>query len=285
MPAHVRAFDAVVLAGGRSTRLGGADKPGLVVGRRTLLGSVVWAVTEAGAARVVVVGPQRPAALGAAILTPGTGSPGTGGAGTGSPRTGSPGTGSPGTGGAGTGSPGTGSPGMGSPGTGSPGTGSPGMGSPGTGGPGARGGEQVRYTREDPSGGGPVAALRCGLAEVTAPDVVLLAADLPFLRPVHVTRLLAALAGPAARGVALLDVSGRPQWLASGWPAAVLRAALEDYPGSSLRGVLGPLEPVLLPDETAAGEPPPWLDCDTADDLRVARDWAARAGTEQEATR
>ena len=225
MPAHVRAFDAVVLAGGGGTRLGGADKPGLVVGQRTLLGSVVSAVTEAGASRVVVVGPERPAALGAAPLSPGTGGPGT------------------------------------------------------------RGGEQVSYTREDPPGGGPVAALRCGLAEVPAPDIVLLAADLPFLRPVHVTRLLAALAGPAARGVALLDASGRPQWLASGWPAAVLRAALEDYPGSSLRGVLGPLKPVLLPDETAAGEPPPWLDCDTAEDLRVARDWAARAGTEQEATR
>jgi molybdenum cofactor guanylyltransferase len=215
VPAHARAFDAVVLAGGRGTRLGGADKPGLVVGQRTLLGSVVWAVTEAGASRVVVVGPQRPA----------------------------------------------------------------------TSGPGARGAEQVRYTREDPPGGGPVPALRRGLAEVSAPDVVLLAADLPFLRPVHVTRLLAALAGPATRGAALLDASGQPQWLASGWPAAVLRAALEGYPGRSLRGVLGPLEPVLLPDETAAGEPPPWLDCDTADDLRVARDWAARAGTEQEATR
>jgi molybdopterin-guanine dinucleotide biosynthesis protein A len=215
VPAHVRAFDAVVLAGGRGTRLGGADKPGLVVGQRTLLGSVVWAVTEAGASRVVVVGPQRPA----------------------------------------------------------------------SGSPGARGAEQVRYTREDPPGGGPVPALRRGLAEVSAPDVVLLAADLPFLRPVHVTRLLAALAGPAARGAALLDASGQPQWLASGWPAAVLRAALEGYPGRSLRGVLGPLDPVLLPDETAAGEPPPWLDCDTADDLRVARAWAARAGTEQEATR
>src|SRR3984957_3557549 len=270
MPAHVRAFDAVVLAGGRSTRLGGADKPGLVVGPRTLLGSVVWAVTEGGAARVVVVGPQRPA-----TLTPGTLTPGTGSAGTGSAGTGGAGTGGAGTGGAGTGSAGTGSPGTGGAGTGSAGTGSPG----------ARGGEQIRYTREDPPGGGPVAALRCGLAEVSAPDVVLLAAGLPFLRPVHVTRLLAALPGPAARGVALLDVSGRPQWLASGWPAAVLRAALEGYPGSSLRGVLGPLEPVLLPDETAAGEPPPWLDCDTADDLRVARDWAARAGTEQEATR
>jgi molybdopterin-guanine dinucleotide biosynthesis protein A len=236
----VRAFDAVVLAGGRAARLGGADKPGLVVGQRTLLGSAVSAVTEAGASRVVVVGPQRPAALDSAT---------------------------------------------GSPGTGSPGTGSPGTGSPGTGGPAAHSREQVSYTREDPPGGGPVAALRCGLAEVSAPDIVLLAADLPFLRPVHVTRLLAALAGPATRGAALLDASGRPQWLVSCWPAAVLRAALVAYQGSSLRGVLGPLEPVLLPDETAAGEPPPWLDCDTADDLRVARDWAARAGTEQEATR
>jgi len=53
----------------------------------------------------------------------------------------------------------------------------------------------------------------------------------------------------------------------------------------ALRGLLGPLDPVLLPDETAAGEPPPWLDCDTTDDLRRARDWAARAGSEQEATR
>jgi molybdopterin-guanine dinucleotide biosynthesis protein A len=218
--AHARAFDAVVLAGGRGTRLGGADKPGLVVGQRTLVGSVVSAVTGAGAARVVVVGPERPAAL-----TPGTGSPGTGG------------------------------------------------------------GEQVRYTGEDPPGGGPVAALRCGLAEVSAPDVVLVAADLPFLRPAHVTRLLAGLAGEAGTGVVLLDTSGRPQWLASSWPAALLRAALRGYTGSSLRGVLGPLEPVLLPDETAAGKPPPWLDCDTADDLRAARDWAARAGTEQEATR
>ena len=183
MPAHARAFDAVVLAGGRSTRLGGADKPGLVVGRRTLLGSVVWAVTEAGASRVVVVGPQRPAALGAATLTPGTGTPGTG----------------------------------------TPGTGGPGPGGGATGIPGGRSGEQVRYTREDPPGRGPVAALRCGLAEVSAPDVVLLAADLPFLRPVHVTRLLAALAGPAARGAALLDASGTApvagQWLASGGAA------------------------------------------------------------------
>jgi len=230
--APARAFDAVILAGGRGTRLGGADKPGLVVGQQTLLGSVVSAVISAGAARVVVVGPQRPAAL--------------------------------------------------RPGTGGPGTGGPGTGGPGTGGPGT-GGSRVRYAREDPPGCGPVAALGSGLAEVSAPSVVLAAADLPFLRPAHVTRLVAGLVGQDVPGVVLLDAAGRPQWLVSCWPSALLRSALDRYPGSSLRGLLGPLDPVLLPDATAAGEPPPWLDCDTADDLSLARDWAVRAGIEQEA--
>jgi hypothetical protein len=85
--------------------------------------------------------------------------------------------------------------------------------------------------------------------------------------------------------VVLLDNAARPQWLVSGWLAAGLRGALDQYPGSSLGGLLGPLDPVLLPDETPAGEPPAWLDCDTAGDLRRAREWATRARGEQEAIR
>jgi molybdopterin-guanine dinucleotide biosynthesis protein A len=208
VPAPAYLFDAVVLAGGRGTRLGGADKPGLIVGDQTLLGSVVSAVTSAGADRIVVVGPER---MGA--------------------------------------------------------------------------GGRVRYAREDPPGRGPVAALACGLEQVSAPVIVLLAADLPFLRPAHITRLLTALAAPEVPGVVLLDDSARPQWLVSGWAAAGLRGALARYPGSSLGGLLGPLDPLLLPDETAPGEPPGWLDCDTAADLRRARTWAIRARDEQEATR
>jgi molybdopterin-guanine dinucleotide biosynthesis protein A len=50
----------IVLAGGRAARLGGADKPGLRVGERTLLESVVAAGTEAGARPIVIVGPDRP---------------------------------------------------------------------------------------------------------------------------------------------------------------------------------------------------------------------------------
>jgi molybdopterin-guanine dinucleotide biosynthesis protein A len=51
-------FDAIVLAGGRATRLGGADKPALALGNRSLLELVLAAVDDA--ARVIVVGPTRP---------------------------------------------------------------------------------------------------------------------------------------------------------------------------------------------------------------------------------
>ncbi|HEV2640595.1 MAG TPA: NTP transferase domain-containing protein [Actinocrinis sp.] len=51
-------FDAVVLAGGAASRLGGVDKPGLEVGGQTLLDAALTAC--AGARRTVVVGPVRP---------------------------------------------------------------------------------------------------------------------------------------------------------------------------------------------------------------------------------
>lgn len=249
-------YDVVVLAGGEARRLGGADKPGLVVGGRTLLERVVAAVPGAG--RVVVVGPERD--------LPG-----------------------------------------------------------------------VVFTREDPPGGGPVPALRAGLREVTAPRVVLLAADLPFLTPAHIATLLSAMPAtpgrpaetsavpgrpaetsggpPAAAGVhpaqargpslapgeaaarptgapevpdayegrgsapgdggeeaarpagaVAVDGDGREQWLLGGWEAAPLRAALGRYGGRSLRGLLAPLVAarVALPERA-------WFDCDTMDDLDEAR--------------
>ena len=49
---------AIVLAGGRATRLGGADKPQLVVGGGTLLDHAVRAV--AGCDPIVIVGPSAP---------------------------------------------------------------------------------------------------------------------------------------------------------------------------------------------------------------------------------
>lgn len=128
-------------------------------------------------------------------------------------------------------------------------------------------GAGVVFVSEQPPGAGPVPALRRGLAEISTPWFTLLAADLPFLRAAHVAALLAA-AGEQGTGAVLADGTGHPQWLASAWRTEAVRSALDGYRGGSLRGVLGPLNPVLVP---APGEPPPWLDCDTPEDLDAAR--------------
>jgi len=52
-------WDAIVLAGASSRRLGGADKPALLVGGMSLLERQVLAARRGGARRVVVVGPRR----------------------------------------------------------------------------------------------------------------------------------------------------------------------------------------------------------------------------------
>jgi len=62
-------FGIIVLAGGRGTRLGGRDKPGLVVAGRTLIGAVVAAGTVAGARQVIVVGPERAGLDGVSFVT------------------------------------------------------------------------------------------------------------------------------------------------------------------------------------------------------------------------
>src|ERR1700677_590022 len=51
---------------------------------------------------------------------------------------------------------------------------------------------RVVFVSEEPPGAGPVPALRRGLAEVSAPRVAVLAADLPFLRAAHIRALLEA---------------------------------------------------------------------------------------------
>ncbi len=189
-------FGLIVLAGGRGSRLGGQDKPGLVVGDRTLVGSVVAAGRAAGARQVIVVGPERPGLDG------------------------------------------------------------------------------VSFVREDPPGAGPVPALRRGLAEASPPWVAVLAADLPFLRGGHIAALLRAAEG--RNGAVLADDSGRPQWLAGCWRTEALHGALAGYSGTSLGGLFGPLAPVPVSLAPPKGEPPPWLDCDTPEDLRLARGWPDR---------
>jgi molybdopterin-guanine dinucleotide biosynthesis protein A len=52
------AYDAIVLAGGRASRLDGVDKPQLMIGGQSLLDRVVDAVADAG--HIIVVGPAQP---------------------------------------------------------------------------------------------------------------------------------------------------------------------------------------------------------------------------------
>ncbi|WP_280437121.1 NTP transferase domain-containing protein [Nocardia carnea] len=74
MPNSAPAPDVIVLAGGRASRMGGVDKPGLVVGGRSMLET---ALAAAGPGRTVVVGPPRPE-LAAAILQTREPEPGSG---------------------------------------------------------------------------------------------------------------------------------------------------------------------------------------------------------------
>lgn len=179
-------FDAIVLAGGRARRLGGAAKPQLTVGGRSLLDAVVAAVVDAG--RTVVVGPEQPVA------------------------------------------------------------------------------RPVLWRREEPAGGGPVAAIAAGLPATSAAVVVVLAADLPQIAPA-VPHLLAAL--PAAGVAVLSDVDGRANYLAAAWRRESLQqalAAVGRLDGAPMRVLVGAVPVVAVPDAGGWGR-----DCDTWDELARAR--------------
>jgi molybdopterin-guanine dinucleotide biosynthesis protein A len=130
----------------------------------------------------------------------------------------------------------------------------------------------VVLVREQPPGGGPVAALRAGLTEVSTDVAVLLAGDLPFLTADLIEELRQRLTGD---GVLVVDDSGRDQLLLGVWRTAALRAAVADTSGpTSLRKVLAPLAVRRLRPAVPPGAPPPWMDCDTPGDLARARQLA-----------
>ncbi|MFE0806862.1 NTP transferase domain-containing protein [Streptomyces sp. NPDC058848] len=136
----------------------------------------------------------------------------------------------------------------------------------------------VTWAREDPPGGGPLAALAAGLGHTTAEHVVVLSADLPFLSGSTVGRLLSALAASEADGVLLTDADGRDQPLVAAYRASALRRELAaltgsqgggtrraDLTGLPLRRLTGALHLTRVPDAVAS------FDCDTWDDLATAR--------------
>jgi molybdopterin-guanine dinucleotide biosynthesis protein A len=178
--------DAIVLAGGAGSRLGGTHKPDQLVGSATLLEHVVAAVHGSGT--VVVVGPER-------ANIPG-----------------------------------------------------------------------VTWCREQPPGGGPVAAIAAGLSHTQADDVLVLAADLPWVAGA-IDPLLAALAG--AQCAVLVDSAGRRNPLASAWRRPALVRALDrvsPHSGARASALLDGTTIAEVADAGGWGE-----DCDTPDDLARAR--------------
>ncbi|MDO0913396.1 NTP transferase domain-containing protein [Streptomyces sp. DT2A-34] len=130
----------------------------------------------------------------------------------------------------------------------------------------------VTWAREDPPGGGPLAALDAGLRHTTAQRVVVLSADLPFLDDGTVRRLLAALRTSGADGALLTDADGRDQPLVAAYRAPALRRELEalaqgrdGLTGLPLRRLTGALGLTRVPDPVAS------FDCDTWDDIATAR--------------
>ncbi|MBM7173374.1 NTP transferase domain-containing protein, partial [Streptomyces sp. G44] len=81
----------------------------------------------------------------------------------------------------------------------------------------------VVWAREEPPGGGPLAALDAGLRHTAAELVVVVSADLPFLGEQTVCRLLTALRDSGADGAVLTDSGGRDQPLVAAYRRAALR--------------------------------------------------------------
>ncbi|WP_155056504.1 NTP transferase domain-containing protein [Streptomyces blattellae] len=132
--------------------------------------------------------------------------------------------------------------------------------------------QPVTWAREDPPGGGPLAALDAGLRHTTAAYVVVLSADLPFLGERTVGRLLTTLRDGSADGAVLTDPDGRDQPLVAAYHAQALRHGLgaltQEHGGLTglpLRRLTGGLDLTRVPDPVAS------FDCDTWDDIATAR--------------
>jgi len=169
-------------------------------------------------------------------------------------------------------------------------------------GPARRTARPVRFVLEQPPGGGPVAAIAAGLAQLAAERCFLLAADLPFLTAAALVQLTTAFwrdaretapVGPgdvdpvdrvdrisgvdrvsAVDGVVAVDEAGREQPLLSYWATEALRRALPPVPGGArLHEMLSRLSYATV---RLTGERPPHYDCDTAEALERARAWVLR---------
>jgi molybdopterin-guanine dinucleotide biosynthesis protein A len=136
----------------------------------------------------------------------------------------------------------------------------------------------VRWVREDPPFGGPVAGIIAALSSIHTEMVLVLAADLPRAAEAVSFLLDAAALSPLRDGLCLADDGGRPQWLTGLYRTEALREGggrLRDAgAGASMRELLADLEiaTVRAPQGVAA-------DVDTWQDLIRARRSAAAASS------
>ncbi|MFE4329483.1 NTP transferase domain-containing protein [Streptomyces sp. NPDC056831] len=139
----------------------------------------------------------------------------------------------------------------------------------------------VTWTREEPQGGGPLAALDAGVRRTAADWVLVLSADLPFLGESTVGALLAAAGEGQQEGALCTDQGGRDQPLVAVYRAEPLRRelALLATEHGSLSGL--PLRLLTNELDLARVEAGPLasFDCDTWEDIASARARIREHGT------
>ncbi|MET8125457.1 NTP transferase domain-containing protein [Streptomyces sp. NPDC005065] len=139
----------------------------------------------------------------------------------------------------------------------------------------------VTWTREEPQGGGPLAALGAGVRHTSAERVLVLSADLPFLGESTVEALLAAAGHGDRDGALCVDQDGRDQPLVAVYRAEPLgrELALLATEHGGLAGL--PLRLLTHELDLARVEAGPLasFDCDTWEDIAAARARIREHGT------
>ncbi|MET9473115.1 NTP transferase domain-containing protein [Streptomyces sp. NPDC002922] len=139
----------------------------------------------------------------------------------------------------------------------------------------------VTWTREEPQGGGPLAALGAGVRHTSSESVLVLSADLPFLRESTVEALLVAAGHGDRDGALCVDQDGRDQPLVAVYRAEPLRRELALL--ATEHGGLAGLPLRLLTHELdlarVEADPLASFDCDTWEDIAAARARIREHGT------
>jgi molybdopterin-guanine dinucleotide biosynthesis protein A len=105
----------------------------------------------------------------------------------------------------------------------------------------------VRFTIEPEPGGGPVPAIAAGLDRVPdADEVIVLAADLPLLRPEHVHTLFVGLEDEGVAAVASADHRGNANPLLAAYRSDALRVAVNSAAPGDAAARIVPLATVIV---------------------------------------